>query len=354
VLRYLERRDLRTVGAALGLNDDAAQKRVARALDKLRIFLKRRGLPLSAAALVASLTSGGVIPVSAGLVATVANTALASAAVGSGVTFTFLKLMTMAKLKAGVLAGIALAGVATPLLLQQQSLTRLRTENEALRQATRQIAQPGDQEERLGRLKTDAGESDRLSKEHDELMRLREEAVRLRQQSQQVSSRQADQPRKIEPDIRPTQTSAQIFPSESWANAGLASPEASLQTLFWAMQNGDANRVRGITDWHIGGDKPESNDVEDAIQTTLAKSFGFVSELKEIRILSQETYKPDAVKMSLQATSESGQTGPFTLHFSLTNEQWKPVFSGWRQEDANSSRVMVGVPFGPEILTPAK
>jgi hypothetical protein len=38
--------------------------------------------------------------------------------------------------------------------------------------------------------------------------------------------------------------------------------------------------------------------VEDAIQTTLARSFGFVWA-KEIR-LSKETDKPDAVKMSLK------------------------------------------------------
>jgi RNA polymerase sigma factor (sigma-70 family) len=36
VLRFFERRDLRAVGIALGLSEDAAQKRVTRALSKLR------------------------------------------------------------------------------------------------------------------------------------------------------------------------------------------------------------------------------------------------------------------------------------------------------------------------------
>ena len=39
VLRYFESRSLREVGAALGSSEDAAQKRVARALERLRMNL---------------------------------------------------------------------------------------------------------------------------------------------------------------------------------------------------------------------------------------------------------------------------------------------------------------------------
>src|SRR5699024_568874 len=47
LLRYFEQRDLRAVGEALGSNEEAARKRVSRALDKLRDLLKRRGVTLS-------------------------------------------------------------------------------------------------------------------------------------------------------------------------------------------------------------------------------------------------------------------------------------------------------------------
>src|SRR5882762_1019993 len=43
MLRYFERHDLRAVGASLGISDDAAQKRVSRAVEKLRELLARRG-----------------------------------------------------------------------------------------------------------------------------------------------------------------------------------------------------------------------------------------------------------------------------------------------------------------------
>ena len=51
VLRFYAQCDLRHVGTALGISEDAAQKRVSRALDKLRDLLVQRGVSLSVAAL---------------------------------------------------------------------------------------------------------------------------------------------------------------------------------------------------------------------------------------------------------------------------------------------------------------
>jgi RNA polymerase sigma factor (sigma-70 family) len=44
LLRFFEQRDWRSIGQSLGLGDDAVQKRVARALEKLRVQLQRRGI----------------------------------------------------------------------------------------------------------------------------------------------------------------------------------------------------------------------------------------------------------------------------------------------------------------------
>jgi hypothetical protein len=66
VLRFFERRDFRGVGEALGSNEDAAQKRVTRALEKLRQFLTRRGAAFSAPALGAVLANQAVTTAPAG------------------------------------------------------------------------------------------------------------------------------------------------------------------------------------------------------------------------------------------------------------------------------------------------
>jgi len=60
LLRFFEQRDLRQVGVALGSNEEAAKKRVTRAVEKLRALFVRRGVTLSAAGLAASLTTNAV------------------------------------------------------------------------------------------------------------------------------------------------------------------------------------------------------------------------------------------------------------------------------------------------------
>ena len=72
LLRYFEGRHLSEVGATLGLSEDAARMRVARALEKLRGLLAKRGVKASAAALAGLLATQSIsaAPVShpAGLV----------------------------------------------------------------------------------------------------------------------------------------------------------------------------------------------------------------------------------------------------------------------------------------------
>src|SRR5436190_4461788 len=82
VLRFLKRQDFRAVGAALGVGEDAAQKRVSRALEKLRTFLTRRGVALTATALGTKLATEAVVAAPMGLAVSVTATSLAGAAVG--------------------------------------------------------------------------------------------------------------------------------------------------------------------------------------------------------------------------------------------------------------------------------
>ena len=90
VLRYFECRSLREVGAALGSSEDAAQKRVARALERLRATLARLGVTVSVTALAVAVTNGAVQSAPAGLAVSVASASLA-AATGAGSIVSFSK-----------------------------------------------------------------------------------------------------------------------------------------------------------------------------------------------------------------------------------------------------------------------
>jgi RNA polymerase sigma factor (sigma-70 family) len=106
VLRFFEQLDFPSVGEALGSTEQAARKRVSRALDKLRDLLTARGVTLSATALGAALAARAVEAAPAEVVASLANAAVASAAAGHGTSLTFLKGLTTAKI------GLSVAGIA--------------------------------------------------------------------------------------------------------------------------------------------------------------------------------------------------------------------------------------------------
>jgi len=113
VLRFLQQQDLRSVGRALGTSDDTAQKRVTRALEKLRAVLTRRGVAVTSTALLAaSLEAAPFTPVAPGLAALVSAHALSTAATAAGTGLTLLSLKTMitSKLALGLAATVAIAG----------------------------------------------------------------------------------------------------------------------------------------------------------------------------------------------------------------------------------------------------
>lgn len=76
LLRFFEERDHRQVGAALGLSEDAAKKRVRRALDKLRGFFARRGFIVSTGALASALALNAVSAAPAALANSVTAAAI--------------------------------------------------------------------------------------------------------------------------------------------------------------------------------------------------------------------------------------------------------------------------------------
>jgi RNA polymerase sigma factor (sigma-70 family) len=85
LLRFFQNKSLCDVGLELGIKEDAARMRVNRALDKLRRFLVRRDVSLSAAALAGVLATRSVEAAPAKLAASVAAAVVRGAIPGSSV-----------------------------------------------------------------------------------------------------------------------------------------------------------------------------------------------------------------------------------------------------------------------------
>jgi RNA polymerase sigma factor (sigma-70 family) len=176
LLRFFQNQGFQAVGAALGVSEDTAQKRVARALEKLRAHLARQGITTAAAMLSTILSTNAVQPAPAGLAARLAGASLA----GAAKTGTTLTLMTLTSFKTGIAATAIAAALAVGLAMERRSLNKLQEENAALRQ---QISLSGNAAREMPRpvaSKADNDELERLRREHAELLRLRGEVGLLR------------------------------------------------------------------------------------------------------------------------------------------------------------------------------
>jgi RNA polymerase sigma factor (sigma-70 family) len=191
LLRYFKNQDFRAVGAALGVSDDTAQKRVARSLEKLRATLQRRGVTTTTTALSAALASHAVQAAPAGLTAAWISASLASTAMKGGATFTLLKLMSMTKLQLG-LGAIVVGGLAVTVAILHQTDSKMRAENQALRLQVASLAT--DLEGLSNRLRQISPARPLADDPLRELLRLRGEVGMLREKTNLLARLQATNP----------------------------------------------------------------------------------------------------------------------------------------------------------------
>ena len=192
LLRFFEQKDFRSVGDALGSSEEAARKRVDRALEKLHVLLKHRGATLSAAALGTALATEAVTAAPAGLAAAITAAALSGTTITTAAVIaatktiamtTFQKTLSTAAFALAVGTGIyearrassARADVGT--LQQQQTLL-----TEQIQQLQRE------RDDATNRLVSLAHERD----SNTELLRLRGEVTRLRMEAQERARLQTE------------------------------------------------------------------------------------------------------------------------------------------------------------------
>ena len=109
LLRYFENKSLREVGQALGTSDDAAQKRVSRAVERLREFFAERGVTAGAGGLAVVISANAVqaAPVAVGA-------SIITAAITSGASLNATLLPTMAATKSSVITAAVIGVMCVP------------------------------------------------------------------------------------------------------------------------------------------------------------------------------------------------------------------------------------------------
>jgi RNA polymerase sigma factor (sigma-70 family) len=135
LLRYFDNKSLREVGEVFDVSEDAAQKRVVRALERLRGHLSKRRVEIGTAGLAAILATNAVHAAPVQLAGAVAVSAFAASAglgaVGTAAAVTHPITMTTIQKSIFIAVTIGAVGVG---LHQALQASRLRKEVQALRQ----------------------------------------------------------------------------------------------------------------------------------------------------------------------------------------------------------------------------
>lgn len=134
LLRYFKNLDFRAVGLALGVSDDTAQKRVGRALERLREFFSKRKITVGASGLAVLISANAVQSAPLGLAATISAAAiLTGTAVSTSTIITAAKTITMTTFQKTLItaAFIATAGAG---IFEAHQAAHLRVQNQTFQQ----------------------------------------------------------------------------------------------------------------------------------------------------------------------------------------------------------------------------
>jgi len=299
LLRFFEQKSLSEVGAALGINEEAARKRVSRSVERLREFFVRRGVSVSEAALAATMTSNviQVAPVALGpavisaAMVSATTVAVSATAVSKVIAMTTIQkallVTTLVAAGAGLYEAREASNARAQLLAAQQQQSSLSNQIDEL---TRQ------RDELSGQVAL--SKKDKAKSEGNELLRLRNQVGQLR--SQLAAASRAG---RKEPEPRKTDENA-ITPEEKMAREGIAKMNYARQ---WVIA------------FHIFAQQNQ-----DQFPTNFAQAEPFLDEGAK----TEHNLKP-------------GEFPPGGIKFGLVPENYEITFQGSLQTATNPSQQII-------------
>ena len=203
LLRYFQNQDFHAVGLALGVSDDAAQKRVSRAVERLREFLAKRGVTVSASGLVVVISTNAVLMAPTGLSAAITAAAIAGTTIAATAIATATKTIAMTTLQKSLIAAILAAALGTA-IYEARRASNLRAEISTVQKLqSEQIQQlMSERDGALSLASANKADLEQLRKDQNELLRLRGEIGMLRGQTNELGKLRAEN-RRLQPQPSP-------------------------------------------------------------------------------------------------------------------------------------------------------
>ena len=212
--------------------------------------------------------------------------------------------------------------------VQRNSIAALREKNIELRQQTG--AENAVRENRGAPPRVDDQEIQSLTEATREVPKLRNEVRQLRQQKPEVDRLRAENVQLAAALKTAPKTTARRMSEaegfvlrEKWTHAGFATPEATVQTFFWALANKD---LRAWAQCMTGKDaqkmEQELRESAEGGAKRMETKFAEAANIQGFRISQRKEIAEDKVELGLQAAT-GGHV--MLMQFQLVDGEWKLI-----------------------------
>ena len=211
---------------------------------------------------------------------------------------------------------LALAGGVTVAVLERQAVAREEIERGELAQENAEAERLQRDNASLPRLRASEEEVKRLREGKRELARLRREVEQARTQAAEATALRAENKRRAANGASSADTDAWprgFIARAQLADAGLETPEATVQTFFHAMAEGDIRRFMQCQAGAPQLDPALEQSQSESLRRDFAACPGF-------GIAEETNISPDEVEIGVQAAS-GGVVLP--LHLVRVGNEWR-------------------------------
>jgi RNA polymerase sigma factor (sigma-70 family) len=368
LLRYFKNLDFRAVGFTLGVSDDAAQKRVSRAVEHLREFFTKRGVTVGASGLVVVIAANAVQAAPAGLAATISAAAvLAGTAVSTSTVITATKIIAMTTIQKALITATIAAAVGTGIYEARQTAT-LRSQVQILQQQqaplTEQLTQLKTENESLSDEVVQARDAQALSKAQlNELLKLRgkagvaqadaRELARLKSTLAQQTSNTPDYLTNMM--AMGTEIGKKLLIKDAQARLArmkkiLKLTDDQVQAIGDIMQKHIQNQTQMSMEMMTGKLTPEQQ------QAMVRDTINQDAEIKALLTPEQLAAYPEyqqAEKITAADNSAKTEAGQITDEFGLSQEQQEQIRASFSQMNLNESDKKLDERLNEEVFNAA-
>ena len=216
---------------------------------------------------------------------------------------------------------LVVAGGAAVAVVRQNAIGRLRAEHETLLSQKQEAVRLAKENEGIGRLRAEVEGMQKIREENRDLPRLRNEVRQMRREADELAKLRAENQRLLEQAKSPAVPAAPpqlpdgFMPKATLVDAGLSSPEATVQTFFAAACHGDVHRMAQCT-VADPANEPKGADAERMRQEMMDQ----MSKFPGFAIGEKKTLSPSEIELELK-TAAGGVSLPMKLK--LVGAEWK-------------------------------